>query len=340
MILEILLVILSAVILLVLLLMAKNGIIASMSLRNIFRQPTNTFLVILGSLMGTALITGSFAMTDSFNKFIYAQIEGEYGEIDEVLYKAEGSARQGGTYFSLGEVSHWLEVLRRENLVDGILPVIRIEAQVKSLKENSQKAGLLQNYLKVSATGVDWSAIPSFGLSSVAVPEPEETEGVAGVYISKDLASMLKVEPGDTLSFSTNILQQLAFWTRIPTVRIAGILPEDSFLNYKGMGHGGVNGSVVMPESQLRRLINLSGEYETNAIWISNRGDFVTGVRRIEAVAASFIAVDLPPAFKLDTTKKELVEVADEGNFGLIFLGLSAFAILAGTRMPLSLPNR
>ena len=330
MILEILLVILSAVILLVLLLMAKNGIIASMSLRNIFRQPTNTFLVILGSLMGTALITGSFAMTDSFNKFIYAQIEGEYGEIDEVLYKAEGSARQGGTYFSLGEVSHWLEVLRRENLVDGILPVIRIEAQVKSLKENSQKAGLLQNYLKVSATGVDWSAIPSFGLSSVAVPEPEETEGVAGVYISKDLASMLKVEPGDTLSFSTNILQQLAFWTRIPTVRIAGILPEDSFLNYKGMGHGGVNGSVVMPESQLRRLINLSGEYETNAIWISNRGDFVTGVRRIEAVAASFIAVDLPPAFKLDTTKKELVEVADEGNFGLIFLGLSAFAILAG----------
>ncbi|HOM55941.1 MAG TPA: hypothetical protein PKW46_10390, partial [Thermotogota bacterium] len=166
MILEILLVILSAVILLVLLLMAKNGIIASMSLRNIFRQPTNTFLVILGSLMGTALITGSFAMTDSFNKFIYAQIEGEYGEIDEVLYKAEGSARQGGTYFSLGEVSHWLEVLRRENLVDGILPVIRIEAQVKSLKENSQKAGLLQNYLKVSATGVDWSAIPSFGLSS------------------------------------------------------------------------------------------------------------------------------------------------------------------------------
>ena len=51
MILEILLVILSAVILLVLLLMAKNGIISSMSLRNIFRQPTNTFLVILGSLM-------------------------------------------------------------------------------------------------------------------------------------------------------------------------------------------------------------------------------------------------------------------------------------------------
>ncbi len=330
MILEVILGILSAVIILVLLLMAKNGIIASMSLRNIFRQPTNTLLVVLGSLMGTALITGSFAMTDSFNKFIYAQIEGEYGEIDQVLYKTDSSGRQTGTYFSLGEVSPWIDALRQENLVDGILPVIRIEAQVKAEGEGSQRTGLLQNYLKVSVMGVDWKAIPSFGTSHPVLPEPAETDGIPGAFLSKDLALLLKVEPGDTLSFSTNVLQQLAFWSRTPSVRVAGILPDYSYLNYQGAGRGGINGSLVLPVAQLRRLINLSPEYDTNAVLISNRGDFTAGVGRTDAVVASYAKSDFLPTYKLDTSKKELVEVADEGNFGLVFLGLSAFAILAG----------
>ncbi|MDD8053412.1 MAG: FtsX-like permease family protein [Thermotogota bacterium] len=330
MVLEIILGILSGVIVLVLLLMARNRIIAAMSLRNIFRQPTNTLLVILGSLMGTALITGSFAMTDSFNKFIYAQIEGEYGEIDQIVYKTDASGRQTGTYFSLGEISPWLETLRQENLVDGVFPVIRIEAQVKSEKEDSQRTGLLQNYLKVSVMGVDWDAIPSFGTAHPVLVEPEETDGIPGVYLSKDLAFLLKVEPGDTLSFSTNVLQQLAFWSRTPSVKVAGILPEYSYLNYQGAGRGGMNGSLVLPEAQLRKLINLSSEYETNAVLISNRGDFTDGVRRTDAIVASYTESGLSPTFKLDTSKKELVDVADEGNFGLVFLGLSAFAILAG----------
>jgi len=65
--------------------MLKNPVMLKMSFKNAFRRKAETLLVILGSLIGTALIVGSMAMNDSFQKFLYAQVEHSLGEIDEVL---------------------------------------------------------------------------------------------------------------------------------------------------------------------------------------------------------------------------------------------------------------
>lgn len=319
-----------ALILFVLILMTRNRIIASMSLRNIFRQRANTLLVILGSLMGTALITGSFAMTDSFNKFLYSQIEREYGEVDEILTKRSADANQPVPYFQFKEIETWVNTLQNTSLTDGILPIIRIDGQTKVEKANQNLSGLLQNYLKVSLIGAEWEKTRTFGSVPLLIEAPVEKDGVQGVALSKDLADSLKIQIGDVLTVTTNIFQQLSFLKQPPKVFVQSIIPSDSFLNYKGSGRMGINGSIYLPIEALRKLINLSPVYEYNEILISNRGDFRSGVGKTPAIEKSFEEANLSQTFRLNSIKKEMLTSADEGNFGLIFLGLSAFAILAG----------
>jgi putative ABC transport system permease protein len=322
--------ILFSLIVVVLIGMFRNRIIASMSLRNIFRQRMNTALVVLGSLMGTALITGSFAMTDSFNKFIFSRIENEFGEIDEIVYKKSAGGSQIHPYFDDEELDSWFSELKLSSLSDGILPVIRIEAQVKAESSDEKRTGLLQNFIKVSLLGAQWSGIEKFGSNPLSIKKPELKEGIPGIYISEDLAASLKVKIGDYLLVSTTALQQLAFWSKLPEVYIAGIIPKASFLNYSGVGRLGINGSLFLDDVELRKLLNIDPSYRYNEVLISNRGDFTAGISRTEAVIESFKRATSVESFQLDTTKKDMAEIADEGNFGLVFLGLSAFAILAG----------
>ncbi|MEA1884941.1 MAG: hypothetical protein U9N62_10545, partial [Thermotogota bacterium] len=65
----------------------SNKKVRKISFRNLFRKKTQTILIILGSMIGTAMITGSLGINDSMSLFLYSQIKNDLGPIDEIIYK-------------------------------------------------------------------------------------------------------------------------------------------------------------------------------------------------------------------------------------------------------------
>src|SRR5207344_3206542 len=65
--------------------LARKPILRRLALRNAVRRPRETLLVILGSLLGTAIMTGSFVVGDTFNSSIRRMAYEQLGPIDEIV---------------------------------------------------------------------------------------------------------------------------------------------------------------------------------------------------------------------------------------------------------------
>src|SRR6476661_10966933 len=73
----------------------RKPILRRLALRNAVRRPRETALVILGSLLGTAIMTGSFVVGDTFTSSIRRGAYEQLGPVDEVVTGAglaEGAA--------------------------------------------------------------------------------------------------------------------------------------------------------------------------------------------------------------------------------------------------------
>ena len=66
-----------------------------LALRNVARRPRETMLVILGSLLGTAIMTGSFVVGDTFTSSIRRGAFEQLGPIDEVVSVGAARRRRG-----------------------------------------------------------------------------------------------------------------------------------------------------------------------------------------------------------------------------------------------------
>src|SRR5437762_13606782 len=64
--------------------LARKPVLRRLALRNAVRRPRETALVILGSLLGTAIMTGSFVVGDTFNALICRTAHTQLGPVDEI----------------------------------------------------------------------------------------------------------------------------------------------------------------------------------------------------------------------------------------------------------------
>src|SRR5271170_3410360 len=72
----------------------RRPVLRRLALRNVARRPRETLLVILGSLLGTAIMTGSFVVGDTFASSIRRGAYEQLGPIDEVV-SVDGLAAGG-----------------------------------------------------------------------------------------------------------------------------------------------------------------------------------------------------------------------------------------------------
>ena len=61
----------------------RRPVLRRLALRDALRRPTETALVVIGSLLGTALITGSFIVGDTLDASIRATATTQLGPVDE-----------------------------------------------------------------------------------------------------------------------------------------------------------------------------------------------------------------------------------------------------------------
>ena len=75
----------------------KNRMLLVMALRNISRKRSTTALAIAGLMIGTAIISSAFVVSDTMNNMTYKEYAQDFGEVDYII---QSPGQAGLNYFN------------------------------------------------------------------------------------------------------------------------------------------------------------------------------------------------------------------------------------------------
>ncbi|MGH8937505.1 MAG: ABC transporter permease [Acidimicrobiia bacterium] len=296
----------------------RRPLLRRLAIRAAGRRPTETALVVLGSLLGTAIITGSFIVGDTLDASIRASAWTQLGPVDEVV-TAFGTQ-------SLPVLEELLADLPDQAEVDGVLFGLRASATVAARLDQEEPAAqpnvtLLElAFDRARDFGGDRSAT---GLGDTPTPEAH------ALAISRDLAEELQVEVGDRVTlFAYGSEQELVVSAVLPRVGVAGFSTAQSSQSYNAFPAPGTVAGLLA-----RAPADLPAAPPVALGLVSNRGGVIEGADHTEAVVRlieeRIAAVE---GVEVDETKERLLEVAGEvgDTFSTLFLSIGAFAVIAG----------
>ena len=182
-----------AVISLVVLLLAyRNPIPRKIGFRNVKRRIANTILVIIGSMVGTALISGSLVLSDSLDATFYKLVEEQVGEVDALISpKLKEQTQSPVAAFTIAEYEEIANLI--DEKTDGILPVL--EFQTSPIKLDSESKPIINDY-QVSLYAIEIEDLNKFGQSPQIL---ENFNTPDSIYISQSAANQLEAQTGDII---------------------------------------------------------------------------------------------------------------------------------------------
>ena len=147
----------------------RNSVLRRISFRNVARRKGSTLLVIIGSVVGTALIAGSLVISDTSRRLNQDVAYRYLGEIDEVV-ALPGPQGQGNLYFDRERVARLVtvatlnaetEAAQGEALVDGALVVVQEQAPVRKVDPATGESILVEPRVTAAAAvrGADVAGI-------------------------------------------------------------------------------------------------------------------------------------------------------------------------------------
>jgi len=80
----------------------RNRILFKMAVRNVVRRPGTTALVLAGLMVGTAIISATLVVGDTFDNMVVGEVTQGYGEID---FGVTGQGQSLDGYFDLSNVT-------------------------------------------------------------------------------------------------------------------------------------------------------------------------------------------------------------------------------------------
>src|SRR5262245_13240573 len=298
---------------LILFLLVRRPVLRRLALRQVTRRPTEGVLVILGSLLGTALIVASFVVGDSLNRSVRQGAYDVPGPVDE--YVRSSSVALGD------EVEHRLQPLRDDPRVDGLLTA-RGDFAASVHEVNGEPVAEPRTLV----WELDFADAARFGAphpSGLSVAGPARGQ----VVINDNLADSLQAKVGDTVTFY--------LYGRPVDLQVARIVPAQGLA---GVGLGATtnrNAYLSASTGTLLAAAHAAEREPATTTFISNRGgveggakltDEVTGeIRRaLGSLASSGAGVWTP--------KQEVLDSADEtgATLGSLFLFIGSFSIIAG----------
>jgi putative ABC transport system permease protein len=160
--------------------------------RNVRRRIGNTFLVVIGSMVGAALISGSLVLSDSLDKTFESIVEKYMGESDaQISLKAKELQDSQIIYLTEEETDNIRESFNIDE-VDGVLPSLTIEVTPQKLDENGEP--VINAYATV-LNAINIEDYRNFGTEKPNINDLEDNEAI----ISEYLAGKLELEKGDTM---------------------------------------------------------------------------------------------------------------------------------------------
>lgn len=297
--------------------LARKPVIRRLALRNAVRRPRETMLVLLGSMLGTAIITGSFVVGDTLHSSLRRTAYTQLGPIDEIVpvSGADNGAR----------VEAALRDLPSE-LVDGLVTVVTIDAAVASAGQATRAEP------STAVLEVDFAAARAFGGDAAATgidgPTPTGDEAVIG----RDLARTLGVGEGDAVD--------VYLYGQKLTLRVVRELPR---LGLAGLhlGFGSQSPNLFVAPGTLTRFAAGSPDSRppTAIVAVSNRGGILEGARHSDEVKRAMADTLSGQAVSIQTVKQDVLELAEDtgAEFTQLFSSIGFFSVLAGVLLLLNI---
>jgi len=292
--------------------LVRRPVLRRLAVRNALRRPREASLVVIGSLLGAAIITGSAIVGDTIDASIRQEARTHLGPIDE-LVSARGPADQRQLLRVLQPIVH--------GNIDGILPLATLDAATTSTGRDVLAVPRTQ------VIGVDFGAARRFGGNGRDTGMSGPTPSAGHAAITADLARALDVNAGEHVAvFAYGRRTVLAVDRILPRRGIAGFWlgPEQESTNV-----------LVAPQTLDHIARGLGpGAPPSWPIAISNRGGVENGVGRTDAVIDAIHNVTPAPPLdpQIYAAKRTLLDQADAVGkaFGSMFTAMGSFGVLAG----------
>jgi putative ABC transport system permease protein len=299
--------------------LARRPILRRLAVRNAVRRPREALLVVLGSLLGAAIIAGSAVVGDTMDASIRQSARQHLGPIDELAL-----ARNQQEWHVLSSRLHALPT----SDVDGV-----VQLSVFDAATTAGRGATLRTVPDSVVVGFDFQAARVFGADPSTTGMSGATPAPGHAAVTEDLARALDVGPGSEIDvYAYGRPRTLTVDRTLPRVGLAGftvdIEPEAPNV-------------LVSPATFATMLL---GGIEEGAppAWIvavSNRGGVESGAaltKRVEAGIAQ-AAGDLDP--QVIPVKQDVLETADQtGNdFTEMFTAMGSFGVFAGLLLLINL---
>ena len=288
----------------------RNPLLVKLSLRNFARKRWGTINIIAGLMIGTAIISSSMTIGDTFDNLLAQQVLDRFGGVDEVYgIKYNGSlTEQDFPEQAYLEIKH--EIGDR-SIVDGMSPELRRTMGVLNLDKQ-----LVEPRAEVS--GFSTEGIEAIGTFVVDGIE-RDTLPAGRLFIATEMARLLDAEQGDTIS--------VFYLNYTVNFTVHGVLDEVE------RGHPAIGVDIFVNLGDLQHGFGLNGTI--NRILVSNRGGVVEGMELTSEVKSlvdeSGVEVDGVQITLLEEKKEEYDKVFEEGFFlGDLLLIFGMFTIIAG----------
>jgi putative ABC transport system permease protein len=290
----------------------RKPILRRLALRNATRRPRETALVILGSLLGTAIMTGSYVVGDTFNASIRRTAHEQLGPIDEIV-SSNGIASGSVLIAKLGGL--------RDSDIDGTLAATTASASAASNTTPARAAP------KSQLIETDFAAARDFGGDPHATGISGPTPGPGEVAIGKDLARTLRVGVGDEI-------RAFAYGATVP-LRVVRVLPKTGVAGFWSGDETMSNNMFVQPGTIAR--IASSGSATGTAppvsmMFVSNAGGVESGAARSDTVGRLLESKLAGVPANVNERKQAVLDRAERAGQSLtrLYTSIGAFAVLAG----------
>jgi putative ABC transport system permease protein len=295
----------------------RHRVLVRLGLRNVRRRRARTALVVLGLMLGTAIIAAALTTGDTMSHTIRGQAIEALGSTDE-LVSARGAdvevgaslgSATGVRYFDQRVVDRVDAAVRGSGLVDGVAPAIiePVAVQDPARRQNEPRVTL---FATDPARMRGFGAIASTRGGTVSLADLRPGE----VYLNAHAADELHARRGDAV---------LVFSAHGSTaMRVRDIVRYD--------GAGTSDSGAMVPLAAAQAMLGRPGMIRH--VLVSNRGGRESGAALSDAVVRRLAPALAGTGLEADTTKQDAVEAADKaGNaFMAFFTTFGSFSIAAG----------
>jgi putative ABC transport system permease protein len=321
----------------------RKPVFFRMSLRNALRRPSQTSMVVLGLMVGTAILSAAFVASDSMEYWIV-----------EDIYKSEDLADEwvtanGDGTFPYSVYQDLSEDTAVRGVTDGLTPMMMLRGvSVNNVDDGQTESG-------IDLHGVDFETDRAFG--EFVTLDGRTIDGTSllpfEAIVSKSLASSMRIDVGDSLMvFFVPPLPANATASPTSTGQGGGtegadgpaihytVLTVRNVVRDEGKADYSTGMNMFVTLGTAQTIVGTPGAI--NTIKVSNNGGVVAGMdlsdEAVEVLDSALArigpSVGLEAGlFDVSADKQESVELAEESSKGFkdFLLMASIFTVISGT---------